>query len=203
MMRPDEARPHHGPHGVRRAGADTAPSQEHQGGRLSAHSALEVRPWAGTAVAVAGLLVGYYLLPLDGRGWVIGVLLALAAPVALVPVAAHQVRHILVCERPLASTIRALVVVPTVLTLGFAAAYYAVEGHNPGQIEGLETKTDALYFSLTMLSTVGFGDVHAVGQIGRVLASLQMVVDIALFGFVLQAVRWAARQRESDATGRR
>jgi voltage-gated potassium channel len=43
---------------------------------------------------------------------------------------------------------------------------------------GLETKTDALYFALTTLATVGFGDVHAEGQVARLLLIAQIIFNI-------------------------
>ena len=50
----------------------------------------------------------------------------------------------------------------------------------PLEFVGLETKTDALYFALTTLATVGFGDVHAEGQIARVLLIAQMIFNVAV-----------------------
>ncbi len=36
-----------------------------------------------------------------------------------------------------------------------------------GEIAGIRTKTDILYFTVTVPTTVGFGDIRAVGQIAR------------------------------------
>lgn len=49
----------------------------------------------------------------------------------------------------------------------FALVDYITAVSAPGQFVGLETKTDGLYFALTTLTTVGYGDVHAAGQIAR------------------------------------
>ena len=57
----------------------------------------------------------------------------------------------------------------TVLILTFAGTYVVLADH-PGQMEGIETKIDALYFTVTTLATVGFGDIHPVGQVARVVA---------------------------------
>ena len=48
--------------------------------------------------------------------------------------------------------------------------------------------TDALYFTVTTLTTTGFGDVTLRGDIGRLLAVVIMVLGVALFLKLLQAV---------------
>ncbi|MFC7397505.1 ion channel [Chelatococcus sp. GCM10030263] len=47
---------------------------------------------------------------------------------------------------------------------------------------------DALYFTITTLTTTGFGDIILVGPGGRLLAVIIMVVGVALFLRLLQAV---------------
>ncbi len=48
--------------------------------------------------------------------------------------------------------------------------------------------TDALYFTVTTLTTTGFGDITLTGDIGRLLAVVIMVLGVALFLHLLQAV---------------
>jgi len=47
---------------------------------------------------------------------------------------------------------------------------------------------DALYFTITTLTTTGFGDVILVGSTGRLLAILIMVVGVALFVRLVQTI---------------
>ena len=47
---------------------------------------------------------------------------------------------------------------------------------------------DALYFTVTTLTTTGFGDITLSGNIGRLLAVVIMVLGVALFLKLLQAV---------------
>jgi voltage-gated potassium channel len=72
----------------------------------------------------------------------------------------------------------------TVLTV-FALAFYVLQLRDPGQLAGLHTRLDSLYFSASTMLTVGYGDVHAVGQIARAVVLLQMVFDVV---FVATAV---------------
>ena len=62
----------------------------------------------------------------------------------------------------------------------FALIDLVIARTGPSEFVGLETKTDSLYFALTTLATVGFGDVHAEGQIARVLLIAQMIFNVAV-----------------------
>jgi hypothetical protein len=63
------------------------------------------------------------------------------------------------------------------------------------------TRTDALYFSVTVFTTVGFGDIAAKSETARVALIVQMLGDLALLGagarVLLGAVR-RGRERRSD-----
>ncbi len=52
----------------------------------------------------------------------------------------------------------------------------------PGQFAELHTKIDALYFTVSTLATVGFGDVHAVGQLARAAVTVQIVFNLVFIG---------------------
>ena len=47
---------------------------------------------------------------------------------------------------------------------------------------------DALYFTVTSLTTTGYGDVLLVGQDGRILSIVVMILGLTLFVRLLQAV---------------
>lgn len=73
--------------------------------------------------------------------------------------------------------------------LFFALTYYVLAAGDPNQIAGLATRLDALYFSLTIVSTVGFGDVHATGQAARAIVCLQIGFDLLFISLALAAVK--------------
>ena len=62
----------------------------------------------------------------------------------------------------------------------FALIDLVIARTGSSEFVGLETKTDALYFALTTLATVGFGDVHAEGQVARLLLIAQMIFNIVV-----------------------
>ena len=57
-----------------------------------------------------------------------------------------------------------------------------------GRAEGLNHYVDALYFTVTSLTTTGYGDILLPGSWGRVLSIVTMVVGITLFVRLAQTV---------------
>ncbi|MCW0234775.1 MAG: potassium channel family protein [Ferrovibrio sp.] len=57
-----------------------------------------------------------------------------------------------------------------------------------GVNRGISTYVDALYFTITTLTTTGFGDITLVGPGGRLLSVLIMIVGVSLFLRLLQAI---------------
>lgn len=160
------------------------------------------------AVNVTALLVLYYALPLDRAvswrtvGWLIGGLLLIALLVAA------QIRAILRARYPGLRAMEALATSVPLFLLLFAALYEMLDTDMPGSFSQTLTRTDALYFVVTVFATVGFGDITAVSETARVLVTVQMVGDLVLIGLVVRAFLTAVdrgrRRREderADGTG--
>lgn len=47
------------------------------------------------------------------------------------------------------------------------------------------TKIDALYFAVTLSTTVGFGDIHPVTQFARLIVTLQMILSFVITAVVI------------------
>jgi voltage-gated potassium channel len=71
-----------------------------------------------------------------------------------------------------------------------SAAVYALQGRVNPQIGNY---VDALYFTVTTLTTTGFGDITMVGQSGRLLAVVIMFVGVSLFLRLIHALFRPAR----------
>jgi voltage-gated potassium channel len=154
------------------------------------------RAGVGAAIQVAVLLVAYAVLPFRGEWWWVGALLGTALLVGIIPLTVRRVRAVLVSERPLVEAAEALVVLLTMLLVGFAALYYAMDRLH-GQFSGLDTRLDSMYFTVTTLSTVGFGDITAIGQKSRAAVTAQMLFDLAYVGIAARVLLTAARNRAS------
>ncbi|MEV0720555.1 potassium channel family protein, partial [Asanoa sp. NPDC050611] len=146
---------------------------------LSRLSDMTRAAWLRVVSAVVLLVALYYVVPVQpgGSGWRL-VLRSLAALVFVggaVALVVWQIRRRLRSDQlPLEGLATALVAG----AIAFALADYVLEISAPGQFSGLHTRTDALYFALSTLFTVGFGDIHAAGQGARVLVIFQMVFNI-------------------------
>ncbi len=139
----------------------------------------------GTAT---GLVLAYYLLPLDERfegGAAVGLVLGLVAVTTLFT---WQIRSILRSSRPRLRAVEALATTVPLFLLLFAATYHLMEQAAPGSFAEPLSRTDALYFALTVFSTVGFGDITPHAEQARIVTMVQMVGDILLLGVAAHVV---------------
>ncbi|PGH45913.1 Ion channel [Micromonospora sediminicola] len=169
---------------------------------------LTLRRMRRRAVAACVLmLVGYFLVPVEADPNGLRLALRSAGTLLLVAVVAFlvtgQVRRQLTREQPTGrEEDRALTRLAVALIAGllvFALADYVVADTRPGEFVGLHTRIDALYFALATLTTIGYGDVHAQGQIARVAVCAQMVFSI---GVVATGASVVVRQM-TQRSGRR
>ena len=134
------------------------------------------------AAAVALLVVGYYVAPLDrplDTGTLIEFLLALAVVGAVI---AWEVRNILTSDVPRLRAVQTVAVGVPMLLLVFASVYVQIETSQPNSFSETLSRTDALYFTVTVFATVGFGDITATSEPARALVTGQMVAGIVIVG---------------------
>lgn len=70
------------------------------------------------------------------------------------------------------------------MVIAVSLGFYALAVNSPAEISGLDTRIDALYFTLTTMTTTGYGDIHATGQLARVLVSVVLVFNIVFIGML-------------------
>jgi hypothetical protein len=155
------------------------------------------------STAATFLVVIYVFVPFDGDLWWIGAVGGLMVVAAIVPWTVRRVRAILVSEQPLVEGAIVLTLVFVLLVVSFSLVYYTLQHHKTAQFADLNTKLDSVYFVVSTLATVGFGDVHATGQLARGLVTLQIVFDFAFLGLTLRVVTSAARKRMEETGGPR
>jgi voltage-gated potassium channel len=149
-----------------------------------------------------GVLVLYFVLPLD-RGFSLGTVLALGAGVLATGVLlAWQVRTILRARHPALRAVEAVALSLPLFLLMFAAAYAVLSGTEPAAFTEPLSRIDSLYFVITVFATVGFGDITAVSELARVLVGVQMVGDLLLIGLVLRVFLIAVNRGRRAAVER-
>jgi Ion channel len=115
--------------------------------------------------------------------------------------AAWQVTKIVGSRYPAMRAVEALGLILPLYLLLFASTYFIMERASAAAFTQPLTRTDALYFSVTVFSTVGFGDITARSEPARVVVIFQMLGDIALLGAgarVLLGAVQRGRERRSD-----
>jgi len=151
-------------------------------------------------LTLTAVLVVYYAIPVgeapSAWGVFISVVGLLAGMGTLVHLTIRQVRR-LAGARPDDEGIRieSLIFLIYIVVPMFAFGYLVLEKADPSQFVGLETKTDALYFTVVTLATVGFGDVHASAQLARALVTLQIAFDLVFVGAMVSLLTGLVRSR--------
>jgi voltage-gated potassium channel len=142
-------------------------------------------------VLVAVLLGAFALLPFRGELWWVGAAVGAGLLVTTMPFAVTRVRRVLASELPLFEAFESLVQLLAMLVVGFAAVYYAMN-RDGTQLDGIGTRVDAVYFTVSTLSTVGFGDITPTTQVARVVVTAQVMFDFVFLGVAFRVFAKAA-----------
>jgi hypothetical protein len=167
--------------------------------RLVFHALL--RAWL-TATA---LVLLYFTLPITGSLDGSAAMLLALGLLAFAGVVTWQVRAVLRSPYPGLRAIEALAAAIPLFLVVFAAAYVLVADADGGAFSEPLSRTDALYFTITVFATVGFGDITPRTDLARVATMVQMVGDLLVVGLVLRVMLGAVkagRERRAAASAR-
>jgi len=159
--------------------------------------------WAVLRVLLiaAVLVVLYYVLPLD-RPWDSDTAVRLLIGLVVVAgVVVWGVRIIAGSRFPSMRAAEALALVIPFFLLLFASTYFVMERNYAASFTQPLTRMDALYFTVTVFSTVGFGDITAKSETARVVLIVQMLADLVLLGTGIRVLLGAVqrgRERRPD-----
>ena len=146
------------------------------------------------SLSSAGLVYLYFVVPLDGRsglhvGWLFGIGLVLY-PTLL----AWQFRSVTRSRTPRMRAVEVLATAAPCLLVLFAATYYLLAHNDPRAFSQPLSRLDALYFTVTVFATVGFGDITGRSEPARALVTVQMILDLLVLGLGLRLLLGAVRR---------
>ena len=143
-----------------------------------------VRPTLSAAV----LFVVYFTAPLDRSFSALTVVALIALLALFAGLIVFQTRVIIRSPYPGITAITALAFSIPLFVLLFSTVYYLMERSVPNAFTAPMTRIDALYFTVTVVSTVGFGDIAAHTEVARAIVTFQMVADLLLIGLVVRVM---------------
>ena len=168
----------------------------HPGPARKAPPASRTIAWAGlrATASTAALVAIYYELPLRTVSTGVAITILVIGLVLLIVLAALQVRWILTSPVPVMRGVEALATSIPLFLLLFASTYVTLTKISGGSFSESLTRTDALYFTVTVFSTVGFGDITAKTETARLVVTAQMIADLVILGLAIKVIVGAVKQ---------
>ena len=170
----------------------TAPKRISQMERRERRRAV-ARTGAIVTIAWVALIGIYYLVPAGRDSAFYDVVRLVIGLLFVGLVIAWQASHIVKSEVPELRAAQALgVILPLFLVL-FSSIYLSLYDTSRTSFSQPLDHTSALYFTITVFSTVGFGDITPRSDNGRILVSIQMLLDLVIIGAVVRILINAAK----------
>jgi hypothetical protein len=148
------------------------------------------------------LVTVYYLLPLDHSSRWLAITMLVIGLLLLTGLITVQVRAIAASPYPRLRAVEALATSVPLFLLLFAAAYVVTATLATSSFSQPMTRTNALYFTVTVFATVGFGDITAKTEAARLLVTGQMILDLIVLGVgakvIVGAITRRRQQRPQD-----
>jgi voltage-gated potassium channel len=143
----------------------------------------------------------FYVVPI-GHESGLRAFVRLGADIAVIAaVFSWQIRRISHAALPELRAIEALGIVIVLFLVAFSGIYLGMSHETPFTFTERLDQTRALYFTITIFSTVGFGDITPRTDAARLVVSAQMLLDLVIIGAVVRLIFSAARSRITPGAG--
>ena len=100
----------------------------------------------------------------------------------LIGLVTFHVRSIIASPFPALRALEALATSVPFFVLLFASTYVVMATIAASSFSQPMSRTDALYFTVTVFATVGFGDITPKTEAARLVVTGQMIVDLIILG---------------------
>lgn len=150
---------------------------------------------------VAVTLVVYFLIPIEGKDAATAAsAIALVGIAIILTVFARQMTRVSRSRRPVLAALEALVLVFGLFLSFFALLHVSISEADPEAYTQEVDKIAGIYFTTTILATVGFGDISPVSDTARIVVTLQMVLGLVLIGSAFKALGFSAKRAVTART---
>jgi voltage-gated potassium channel len=150
-------------------------------------------------VTTTGLFLLYAFVPVPGTSGAAAILEMIAGLAVAVVIVGWQVRTIVDSDHPVLRAVEVMAFALPLLIVLFAFTYLSVSRADHTSFTEQLDHIGAVYYTVSTISTVGFGDIAARSDAARILVTTQMLFDLALIAglvrLVVLAVRTGLRQQ--------
>jgi voltage-gated potassium channel len=153
-----------------------------------------------SAATTAALIAAYYLVPVRAKTHTQQVLWLLAALAVFAAIVAFQIRIILNSPHPWQRAVESVTMAVPLFLIVFARIYLTLSTYTSDAFSSNLDRTGSLYFTITVFSTVGFGDITPKTDFARVIVSAQMLLDLVLFGAIIKLLLGAVQRNIATRT---
>lgn len=146
------------------------------------------------AIAVTALLAVYFMLPMENRDNIgVRAVAVIGGLTVFGAIFVRQMRQIRKARYPVLRAVEAIALVATLFIVVMASIHYGLAEATPSSYSQALDRIDALYFTVTTLATVGYGDITPTSSVTRSVTMVQMVLGVALLGAGIRVLLGMAR----------
>jgi voltage-gated potassium channel len=150
-----------------------------------------------------GMLLLYAFVPVPGTSGAAALFGMIAGLLLFVAMMGWQLRTIVRAEHPVLRAVEAITFALLMLVVVFAFTYLALSRLDSQSFSEDLGRVDAMYYTVSTVSTVGLGDITPTSTAARILVTFQMLLDLALIAglvrLVVLATRTGLRRQNVDA----
>jgi hypothetical protein len=154
---------------------------------------LAIRSGLRIVFLIVLLIALYAVLPAASRSGAKTLAQLTVGLLVLVGLLVWEVRSILDADHPEVRAAETIALAVSVLIIVFAFTYLSLSHANPASFSQRLDHVGAVYFTVTVISTVGFGDIVARTDAARILVTVQILLDLGILVGIARAVVFAAR----------
>jgi voltage-gated potassium channel len=159
-----------------------------------------------TALRILGIALGmvvlYAFVPVPGTSGAAALFGMVAGLLFFIGLVAWQLRTIVRAEHPVLRAVEVIAFALPMLVVIFAFTFLTISRADPQSFSEPLGRVSAMYFTVSTVATVGFGDITPTSQGARLVVTFQMLFDLALLAglvrLLILATRTGLRRQETE-----